>query len=189
MIYQKYIKRVLDFILSLIALIVLCWLLVLISIILLLSDGTPVLFTQERVGQNGKPFKIYKFRTMVKNAESIGPKSTSAGDSRITPIGRFLRKTSLDELPQLFNLVNGTMSIVGYRPGVPENYQPEDYSSGMFNVKPGITGYAQVKGRSSLTLEEKRKWELAYVRDISFITDVKIIIDTFLVIIRHSGTN
>ena len=125
---------------------------------------------------------------MVKNAEKIGPKQTNREDSRITKVGKLLRKTSLDELPQIVNLIKGDMSVVGYRPGVYENYTENDFKSGMFDVKPGITGYAQVNGRSSLSLEEKRMWELKYVKDISFCVDLLIILKTIKVVISRSNS-
>lgn len=165
------------------------WLMAIVAIIILCTDGAPVLFKQERVGQYGKLFTIFKFRTMVKNAESIGPRSTSKDDPRITPIGRFLRKTSLDELAQIFNLIRGDMSVVGYRPGVLENYCESEFTSGLFNVKPGITGYAQVNGRSSLSVEDKRTWELKYVEDISLFTDLKIIFKTISVVLNRRNSN
>lgn len=189
MVYRKYIKRFLDLLFGILALVLLWWLMAIVVIIILCTDGTPVLFKQERVGQYGKPFTIYKFRTMTKNAESIGPRSTSKDDPRITPVGRFLRKSSLDELPQVFNLIKGDMSVVGYRPGVLENYCESDFTSGMFDVKPGITGYAQVNGRSSLSLDEKRAWELKYVEDISFMTDLRIFFKTFSVVLKRSNSN
>lgn len=189
MLYRKYIKRVLDLLIGLLCVVLLGWLMLIVAIIILLSDGFPILFVQERIGQYGKPFKIYKFRTMVKNAEAIGSKSTADNDPRITPFGRLLRKTSVDELPQIINLIKGDMSIVGYRPGVRENYIASDYKSGMFDVKPGITGYAQVNGRSSLSLKEKRDWELKYVNDISFITDLKVLLKTVSVVFRGANSN
>lgn len=189
MLYKNYIKNILDFLAALILLLCIWWLLLIIAIVILVTDGMPVFFTQKRIGQYGKEFKIYKFRTMVKNAEAIGPKATADGDKRITPVGRFLRKTSLDELPQVFNLLKGDMSLVGFRPGVLENYEEIDFRSGMFNVKPGITGYAQVNGRSSLTIDEKRSWELKYVKDISFATDLKIILKTITVVLKRSNSN
>lgn len=188
MFYQRVVKRFFDFIVGVAILLLLWWLMLIVTLIILFTDGLPVLFKQERIGQYGKRFYIYKFRTMVKNAELIGPKSTSAGDKRITPIGSVLRKTSLDELPQVFNLIKGDMSIVGYRPGVYENYEQKDFESGMFNVKPGITGYAQVNGRSSLSLQEKRNWELRYVNDICFSTDLRILIKTIMVVFRRSNS-
>ncbi len=188
MIYKNHIKRSLDFLVGVLILVLLWWLMIIVAIIILCTDGRPVLFKQERIGQFGKPFSIYKFRTMVRNAESIGARSTSQNDSRITSIGRFLRKTSLDELPQVFNLIKGDMSLVGYRPGVFENYEDSDFKSGMFNVKPGITGYAQVNGRSSLSLEDKRAWEMKYVNDISFFTDIKIMFKTVAVVLKRSNS-
>lgn len=188
MIYQKYVKRFFDFLIGIVIIALLWWLIALVALIIVLTDGRPVFFKQRRVGQNGVPFEIYKFRTMVKNAETVGPKYTSKDDPRVTPIGRFLRKTSLDELPQAFNLIKGDMSIVGYRPGVFENYVEEDFKSGMFKVKPGITGYAQVNGRSSLSLKEKRDGELKYVQDISFLTDLKILLKTVAVVLKRSNS-
>jgi len=154
--YRRVIKRILDLIIGVILLFLLGWLIIVLSIVIVLAEGRPGFFKQKRVGQYGRPFNIYKFRTMVKNAEKIGPKQTNREDSRITKVGKLLRKTSLDELPQIVNLIKGDMSVVGYRPGVYENYTENDFKSGMFDVKPGITGYAQVNGRSSLSLEEKR---------------------------------
>lgn len=187
MLYSKYFKRLLDFIFALLFFILFWWILLLISGAILIFDGFPILFIQSRVGQYGRPFKIYKFRTMVKDAERIGPKSTSAGDARITPIGKFLRKTSLDELMQIFNILKGDMSFVGFRPGVFENYKESDYESGIFNVKPGISGYAQVYGRSGLTLAQKREWEKQYVQDISFMTDMKILARTISIALIGRG--
>ena len=189
MLYQKFVKRFFDLLLGMVVLLLFWWLLAIIALIILFMDGSPVLFKQERIGIHGQPFYIYKFRTMVKNAEQIGAKSTSENDPRITPIGRFLRKTSLDELAQILNVIKGDMSLVGYRPGVKENYTEDDYRAGIFNVRPGITGYAQVNGRSSLEVQDARKWELRYVEDISFLTDVKILLKTIAVVYSRGGTN
>lgn len=189
MLYRKYVKRFFDLLLGIAVLLLFWWLLVIIALIILFTDGSPVLFKQERIGMYGQLFHIYKFRTMVKDAEQIGARSTSENDPRITPIGRFLRKTSLDELAQIFNVIKGDMSLVGYRPGVKENYTEEDYRSGIFDVKPGITGYAQVNGRSSLGVQETRKWELKYIEDISFLTDVNILLKTVAVVLKKRGVN
>lgn len=189
MIYRKFLKRFFDLLLGISFLLLFWWLLAIIALIILFTDGRPVLFKQERIGMHGQPFNIYKFRTMVKNAEQIGTRSTSNNDPRITPIGHFLRRTSLDELAQVVNIIKGNMSLVGYRPGVKENYTEEDYKSGMFNVKPGITGYAQINGRSSLEVQDARKWELKYVKDISFFTDIKILLKTVGIVLKRSGTN
>lgn len=188
MFYQRYFKSVFDFCIGIILLLCLWWLMVFIAVAILFKDGRPILFKQQRIGQYGMPFMILKFRTMVNNAESAG-KSTSINDARITAFGHLLRKTSLDELPQIFNVLRGDMSFVGYRPGVREDYDESDFTSGLFNVKPGITGYAQVNGRSNLTINEKRCWELKYVKDISFFADIKILIKTLIVVLRRSNSN
>ena len=182
--YAKYIKRFLDLILSLMALIILILLMIVIAILIKIDSKGPVFFLQERLGKNGKVFKIIKFRTMVVNAEHIGDglKVKSESDNRITRVGKILRKTSLDELPQLVNVIKGDMSIVGPRP--PVTYYPykyEDYSKDQkkrFNVKPGITGLAQVKVRNSASWDERIKIDLIYVKRITFINDLKIIIKT-----------
>ncbi|WP_428260204.1 sugar transferase [Gallibacter sp. Marseille-QA0791] len=185
--YKKIFKRILDLLFGVVIGAILIIPIMLIYVLIVLMEGKPGIFKQIRIGQNEKPFCIYKFRTMVNNAEMIGPQCTKIGDKRITKIGKFLRKTSLDELPQILNIIKGDMSFVGFRPGVPENYKDTDYHSRMFDVKPGITGYAQVNGRSSMTLEEKRKWEQKYIQDISFKTDLKIIFKTIVCVLKRSG--
>ena len=182
--YAKYIKRILDFTLSLIALIVLSPVFVIIAIAIKIDSKGPIFFLQERLGKNGKIFKIIKFRTMVVNAEHIGDglKVKSENDNRITKIGKFLRKTSLDELPQLINVIKGDMSIVGPRPPVTYHpYKYEDYSEEQkrrFAVRPGITGLAQVKVRNSVTWDERIIIDVEYAKKVTFIQDFKIIIKT-----------
>jgi lipopolysaccharide/colanic/teichoic acid biosynthesis glycosyltransferase len=146
----------------------------------------PVFFRQERLGRNGKVFKIVKFRTMIKNAESVGTGVyTSNNDNRVTKVGKFLRGASLDELPQLFNILFGSMSIVGPRP--PVKYHPylyEDYPERFkdrFSMRPGITGYAQVIGRNTLTWSERFEYDLIYIQKFNLILDLKIIFKTFMV--------
>lgn len=189
--YAKYIKRILDFILSLLALIILMPILVIVAILIKMTSRGPVFFLQERLGKNGKVFKIIKFRTMIPNAEKIGDglKVRSESDNRITKIGKFLRKTSLDELPQLINVLVGQMSLVGPRP--PVTYHPhkyEDYTEEQqqrFLVRPGITGLAQVKVRNSATWDERIKIDIEYVNKITLYEDLKIILNTVVQIIKR----
>jgi lipopolysaccharide/colanic/teichoic acid biosynthesis glycosyltransferase len=154
-----------------------------------LSQGFPIFYSQNRVGKNGAEFKIIKFRTMIRNAENVGQKYTIPGDSRVTKIGKFMRKFSIDEIPQLVNVLIGNMSIVGIRPGVKDDYSEDDYKNGLFSLKPGITGYAQINGRSNLTKEKKREWEFKYIKDVSFLVDLIIIFKTVFVVLTKKGIN
>lgn len=154
--YKKYGKRWIDIVVSFIALILLLPIFLLVGLLIKIDSPGAVIYKQKRVGVGVQDFYIYKFRTMVSNADKIGPTSTKVGDSRVTKIGKILRKLSLDELPQLFNVFLGQMSLVGYRPGVQENYSERDLESRIFYIKPGITGYAQVMGRSNLTREDRK---------------------------------
>ena len=172
--YVTFGKPLLESILVLIFLLLFWWVFILCAIAIIADDGWPVIYKQIRVGQFGKQFGIYKFRSMVKQADKIGPTSTADNDSRITRSGQFLRKTSLDELPQLFNVLKGDMSLVGYRPDVV--HDNDDYSKIKYLLKPGITGFAQVNGRSQLTLEERDKWESLYPYKVSFLTDIGILL-------------
>lgn len=184
--YAKYIKRILDFILSLIALIILSPVYLIIAIAIKIDSKGPVFFLQERLGKDGKVFKIIKFRTMVVNAEHMGDglKVKSEKDNRITKIGKILRKTSLDELPQFINVLKGEMSIVGPRPPVTYHpYKYEDYSNEQkkrFCVRPGITGLSQVRVRNSATWDDRIKIDLEYVSKIRFCKDLKIIFQTII---------
>jgi len=187
---MRLIKWVLDFILSLIILIILSPLLLIIAVIIKLDSEGPILFKQERLGKDGKVFLIYKFRTMVDNAEKKGTGLfTNENDPRITKIGKFLRKTSLDELPQLINVLKGEMSIIGPRPPVPYHpYKYEGYSDEQrlrFTVLPGITGYAQVNGRNKNTWEEKLALDLWYVEHHSIGLDIKILLQTVIKVLKR----
>ncbi len=190
--YRNIVKNIIDKIISIISLIILSPIILIITILIKISSDGPVFFLQDRLGYKGNTFKIIKFRTMVVGAEHIGEglKVSSDNDSRITKIGHLLRATSLDELPQLINILNGTMSIVGPRPPVTyypyngyENY-PE-WAKRRFDVKPGITGLAQVKVRNSVVWDERIKIDIQYVNNISFINDLKIIFLTFYRVIRR----
>jgi len=158
--------------------------------VLIRLDSTgPIFFKQERVGKDGELFIIYKFRTMVENAENKGSGyRVKNKDPRITRVGSFLRKTSLDELPQLINVLKGNMSLVGPRPTLA--FQVKDYNEYQkqrLKVKPGITGLAQVNGRASLDWEERIKYDIRYIKNRSFILDLKIIFKTFVVLFKKDN--
>lgn len=187
--YIKFGKRAIDLIIVFPSIIILSPIFIVIMLLISIdSEGSP-LYKQERVGQFGKAFYIYKFRTMLKDADKLGPKRTSQDDNRITKTGKFLRRTSLDELPQLFNVLKGDMSLVGYRPGVYEDYPQEYIQTEIFKFKPGISGYAQINGRSNLTQDLKLYWEKEYTKDISFKTDLMIIIKTILNVLDKKDVN
>lgn len=184
------IKYTLDFIFSLFCLILLSPLFLLIACLLLLEGQGPILYTQERVGRDQKIFRIYKFRTMVANADQIGPLLTQDKDPRITKIGHYLRQSSLDELPQLFNILKGEMSLIGPRPEVPsivETYTEEQ--RGVFKVRPGLSGWAQINGRDELDIPTKLKFDLEYIAKVSFWLDCKIFLLTFPTLLSRRGTN
>lgn len=190
-IYRNYVKRILDIIIAFIGIIVSSPIMLIAGLAIVLeSKGKPI-FKQIRCGQFGKEFTIYKFRSMFIGSEKSN-QMTSENDNRITIVGNFLRKTSIDELPQLFNVLNGTMSVVGQRPRLKINYD-EYYSNEekevIFKVKPGITGYAQVYGRSSLNVEQVKFYEMKYVEEVSFFIDFKIILLTFSAVLKRKGVN
>ncbi|MCI0130537.1 sugar transferase [Vagococcus sp. CY53-2] len=183
--YVKYMKRFLDIIICLIIFVILLPVFFAIYFVIRLESKGNGLFKQERIGKHGKVFEIYKFRTMVPNAEKIGDGLfiKSDTDTRITKVGNILRKTSLDELPQLINIIKGDMSIVGPRPPVTyypyqgyENYPLE--AKRRFDVKPGLTGLAQIKYRNSASWEEKIIVDIEYVKNVSFKLDTEIIFST-----------
>lgn len=184
--YAKYIKRILDFILSLLAIIVLSPIFLIVIMCILIDDFGPIFFLQERVGKNKKIFKVYKFRTMIVNAE-IQQKlnhEITGKDSRITKTGYFLRRTKIDELPQLLNVLKGDMSIIGPRPtlsGYLDEY--EEWELDRFLIRPGLSGLAQVNGNIYLSREQKSKHDVKYVHQITLITDLKIILKTFGVVV------
>ena len=169
-------KRLADIVLSLVALLVLSPVLLATAAAVAAESGFPVLFRQVRVGRGGREFGMYKFRSMVKNAAAIGPYFTSGDDPRITRVGRFIRRTSLDELPQLLNVLKGDMSLVGPRPDVPAQrtlYTEADWTA-RCSVRPGITGLAQARIRSEGTPEQRLALDLQYAREHSLWLDLKI---------------
>lgn len=184
--YTKYIKRLMDILVSVLFLILFWWIFLICGALIAFESGFPVIYRQVRIGRYGIPFTILKFRTMVKDADKIGKLETMENDRRITKIGKFLRTSSLDELPQLINVLKGDMSLVGFRPDVPRG---QNIKFLKYCVRPGITGYAQVNGRSSLTTEEKKGWEERYVKEISFLLDIKIILKTVWIVLKREKSN
>ena len=175
--YAKYIKRAMDFILSLIAIICLSWLLAIIAILVRIKLGSPVLFKQPRPGKDEKIFNMYKFRTMTDETDENG--KMLPDEVRLTKFGKLLRKTSLDELPELFCILKGDMSIIGPRPLLVK-YLPlyNEHQRRRHEVRPGLSGLAQINGRNAISWEEKFDWDVTYVDNITFIGDIKIILKT-----------
>jgi lipopolysaccharide/colanic/teichoic acid biosynthesis glycosyltransferase len=170
-------KRTFDISLSLLALVLLSPVLATAALAITMESGLPVLFRQTRLGLGGREFSMYKFRSMVRDAAALGPYYTAADDPRITPVGRFLRRTSIDELPQLINVLAGDMSLVGPRPDVPAQralYSDEEWAQ-RCSVRPGITGLAQALLRSDATEAERLAMDLRYTRERSLWLDLRIL--------------
>lgn len=177
--YKKYVKRLLDILFAVLLLLVLSPVMLISALLIKLTSPGAVIFKQERIGMNGKVFRMYKFRSMKENSEHTGSGVYSgAGDSRVTSIGKILRATSIDELPQMINVLRGDMSFIGPRP--PLTYHPwpiEDYSDEqkrMFEVRPGLSGWAQVHGRKLVEWNERIRLNIWYVDHMSFLLDIKI---------------
>lgn len=184
--YEAYIKRIQDFICALIAIILLSLVLIVVAILVRTKLGSPILFVQERPGLNGKVFKLYKFRTMLppKDGE-INPLQDA---QRLTSFGKKLRSTSLDELPELFNILKGDMSVVGPRPLLVRYLSRyNEHQARRHEVRPGFTGLAQVNGRNAISWEEKFNWDVKYVDKITFGGDWKIILATVKTVIKRDG--
>lgn len=184
--YEKYAKRPLDILCALAAIIVFCWLYLLVAILVRCKLGSPIIFKQERPGKDGKIFKLYKFRTMTDEKDENG--QLLPDNVRLTKFGKFLRSTSLDELPEAFNILKGDMSVIGPRPLLVE-YLPlyNEKQSRRHEVRPGLSGYAQVHGRNAVSWNEKFDLDVEYVGNITFLGDVKIIVTTVLKAIKREG--
>lgn len=185
-IYQNYIKRLLDFVLALLALIVLSPVFLIVAILVRVKVGSPIIFKQERPGLHEKIFRMYKFRTMTDARDENG--ELLPDDVRLTRFGKFLRSTSLDELPELWNILKGDMSIVGPRPLLVK-YLPlySEEQRHRHDVRPGFTGLAQVNGRNSISWDEKFKWDIEYVENVGLINDSKIVVKTIGVVFGRQG--
>ena len=182
-------KRIFDFTVSLLLIIISSPVFLIVALIVLIDSGHPVIFKQYRVGKGNKLFYIYKFRTMRVNTRNASTDELEEAEQVITKSGRILRKTSLDELPQLFNVLTGKMSFVGPRPLIPEEKEirqiRKEYN--VYSVRPGITGLAQVNGRDMLSAEEKALFDKEYVEKQSFIFDMKILFKTVLVVLKREN--
>ncbi len=186
-VYERVFKRPLDIICALLALIVFCWLYAIVAVLVKIKLGSPVLFKQARPGKNEKIFNLYKFRTMTDEKDENG--NLLPDEVRLTKFGRFLRKTSLDELPEAINILKGDMSVVGPRPLL-VRYLPyyNEKQKHRHDVRPGLSGYAQVHGRNAISWDEKFDLDIEYIRKITFIGDVKIIFLTvFKSFVKQEG--
>lgn len=187
-IYSKYIKRLLDIIISLTFIVLFSWLYLILVILVRIKLGSPVLFCQERPGYNEKIFKLYKFRTMTDKRDEKG--NLLPDSERLTKFGSMLRSTSLDELPEMFNILKGDMSLIGPRPLLVEYlpYYTEEERL-RHSVRPGLTGLAQVSGRNYLAWDKRLAKDVEYVNHISFIMDVRIIIKTIMVVFKKEDVS
>ncbi|GEA30443.1 MULTISPECIES: sugar transferase [Clostridium] len=189
-----FLKRITDILCSLFGLLVLSPIFLIVGILIKLESKGSVIFSQERIGKDGSVFKMYKFRSMVSNAEELkdklchknemsGPMFKMKDDPRVTKIGKFIRKTSIDELPQLFNVLKGDMSLVGPRPSLPKEVEKFDnWMMTRLEVKPGLTCYWQVSGRNDIDFEDWMKLDIKYVRERNTLVDIKLIFKTFFVL-------
>lgn len=184
--YEKYIKRPQDFLCALLASVLLSPVLLITAILVRMKLGSPVLFKQDRPGKNGKIFKVYKFRSMTSEVDANG--NLLPDEIRLTAFGKKLRATSLDELPELFNVLRGDMSMVGPRPLMVQ-YLPRynKHQARSHEVRPGFTGLAQIHGRNAISWEEKFNWDVKYIDQITFLGDWKILLDTVRTVLKREG--
>lgn len=184
----SYLKRLTDIFFSLLILLLFSPVLLVAALLIKLESKGPVFFLHERAGYKGKPFKLYKLRGMVDNALSIGPELTQINDPRITKVGKFLRRTSIDEIPNFINVLKGEMSVVGPRPdifSITNNYT-EDQKQ-VFNFKPGVTGISQINGRQMLDPADRVRMEISYYNNETFISDFIVLLKTFKVVFSNEG--
>lgn len=185
-IYEKFFKRPQDFLCALLAIIVLSPVMLITAILVRIKLGSPVLFTQDRPGKDGKIFKLYKFRTMLPPKSGVIDPAQDA--ARLTPFGKKLRSTSLDELPELFNILKGDMSVVGPRPLLVQYLSRYNaHQARRHEVRPGFTGLAQVHGRNAISWEDKFDWDVKYVDKVTFLGDWKIIFETIRTVLKKEG--
>ncbi len=189
---QRFVKRAMDIVLSLLAILLSSPILLLIGLCIKLYDKGPVFYTQERLTRDGEAFQIIKFRSMRMDSEKDGAQLARKNDDRITPIGRVIRQTHFDELPQIFNILKGEMSFVGPRPerkGIAEEYEQVIPEFGFrLKVKAGLTGYAQIYGKYNTTPYDKLKLDLTYIENYSFWLDIKLMLMTFKIIFQKENT-
>ncbi len=188
----KYFKRFVDFVIALVAIIILFIPLLLVALLIKLDSKGPIIFKQERLGKKGKVFKIWKFRSMCVGAEKKGSGVYSfKGDNRITRVGRIIRATSIDELPQLINILKGEMALIGPRPALTYHPWPyeqyNDHQKHMFDVLPGVTGWAQVHGRKEVPWPERIELNVWYANNMSFLLDAKIVFMTISKVITNAN--
>ncbi len=193
--YKKYFKRLIDFLLSLLASPFVCIIVVIMAPIIYLNDRGPVFYNASRRGKDGKTFKMYKFRSMMVNAPALRNEdgSTYSGDNdpRVTKVGKIMRKLSIDELPQVFNILKGDMSIIGPRPTLPTRSfsEIEPQNLPRYEVRPGLTGYSQAYFRNSITQEEKFKHDVYYVENLTFMMDLKIFFHSIKSVLMRENIN